>query len=139
MSISQLECVLVSSVLDEPTARFGPNICTALAFGPEYWESPEAQQVVIGINKCVRVGKPPHRVPVGLFMELQYRPWLKHRIFNDGLPLSCMEWEALTLIEHYHKKRIVDMLGKAYLSAFEKPEHARQVASDLVIQLQGVL
>lgn len=136
MTIQQQECALCSSILDAPTANLSPEIHTALAF-VDYWESPEARQVALGIRKAMEAKRPTHRVVVGLLMDREYREWLKHPTFNDGLPLSCVDVKPL--LEHYRDKRIVDMLGKAYVSAKEHPNVSGFIASRLVGDLEEVL
>lgn len=139
MTISKLECVLCSSVLDAPTAQLGPNVCTALAYAPDYWESVEGAEVAIAINLAIKKGRPTHRAVVSQFMLCESAEWLNHPTFNDGLPLSAMEPEALRLVEHYHKKRIVDMMGKAYSAAHENIDQSAYIAHKLMVELESVL
>lgn len=138
MTIPELEWCVCSSLLDAPTGKPGPNTCTALAF-VECWESPEAIQVARGIRKAIEAGRPTHRVVVGLFMDAEYRYWLKHPIFNDPLPLSCLESAVEPALEHYRDKQLVGLLGKAYGQAHDHPDTARQVATDLKVELEKVL
>ena len=133
------ECILVSSCLDNPTARFGPNICTALAYAPEFWDSVEAGKLAEAINKIIRQGRPTHPMVVRGKLETQYVEWVNHNVFKDALPLSCMEPEALRLVERYHNKRIVATIARAYEKLIDKPELAKEVGPDLVLKLQGVL
>ena len=135
----EMECVLCSSILDEPTATLGPNVCVALAYAPEFWESPEAAQVALGINSAISHRRPTHRVVVGMLMDQEYREWLKHPDFNSGMPLSCVEHAIKDLITRYHHKRIVATIARAYEKLIDKPELAREVGFDLKLKLEGVL
>lgn len=139
MTTTKLECCLCSSVLDAPTAKLSPVICTALAYAPEMWESPEAAKVAEGINRAIRKGRPTHRAVVDLLMDRDYREWLKHPVFNDGLPLSCIEHQVKDLLVIYQAKRIVMALGKAYERASVAPDRARDIALALKMELEGVL
>ena len=133
------ECVLVSSCLDNPTAKLGPNICTALAYAPEFWDSVEARILASGINKAIREGRPTHPTIVRRNVLSAYRDWVDHPMFKDGLPLSCMEPEALLLVERYHNKRIVATIAQAYEKLIDKPELAKEVGFDLKLKLEGIL
>ena len=136
----KLECVLVGSVLENPTAKLGPNICTALAYAPEYWDSVEAAKVAEGINKCIRDRRPTHPSLVKWgTLDREYRDWVDHPMFKDTLPLSCMEPDAIRLVERYHCKRIVAAIAKAYEKLIDKPELAKEVGLDLKLKLEGVL
>lgn len=135
----KLECVLVSSVLENPTARFGPYICTALAYAPDYWDSVEARVLAEAINKAIREGRPTHPTVVKRNLISAYRDWVDHPMFKDALPLSSMEPEALLLVERYHTKRIVTTIANAYQKLIDKPELAKEVGRELVVKLEGIL
>lgn len=139
MTTTKLEQVLCASVMDDHTAKLSPVICTALAYAPEMWESPEAAKVAEGINRAIRKGRPTHRTVVAQMMSPGWNVWLDHPMFNDGLPLSCVEQQANDLLNHYHNKRIVAMLGKAYQQGLENPEKALTIALGLKMELEGVL
>lgn len=139
----KLECVLVSSVLENPTARFGPNICTALAYAPEYWDSVEARIVAASINAVIRDGRPTHPTVVTKRVirdsGAQYQHLVDHPMFKDALPLSSMEPEALLLVDRYHNKRIVATIARAYEKLIDKPELAKEVGRELVVKLENYL
>ena len=135
----KLECVLVGSVLENPTAKLGPNICTTLAYAPEYWDSVEAGVVATAINRALREGRPTHPSVVKRMLSPEYQGWTDHPMFKDTLPLSCMEPDAFRLVERYHCKRIVAAIAKAYEKLIDKPELAKEVGLDLVVNLQGAL
>ena len=133
-----LECVLVSTILDNPTAKWGPNVCTCLAYAPEFWDSVEARIVAEGINK-VRKTRPTHPVVVKQHVPPECMDWLYHPMFKDTLPPSCIEHEVFPLIERYHSKRIVNTIANAYQQLIDKPELAREVGRELVVKLEGIL
>ena len=135
----ELECVLVSTVLENPTAKLGPNICTALAYAPEYWDSVEAGVVATAINRAIRERRPTHPVVIKGMLVPEYVEWVDHPMFKDALPLSCMEPEALWLVERYHRKRIVNTIATAYQQLIDKPELAKEVGRELVVKLEGII
>lgn len=135
----KLECVLVSTILDNPTTKWGPNVCTCLAYAPEFWDSVEARIVAEGINKVIREGRPTHPAVVKGKLLTGYQDFLNHPMFKDALPLSCIEHEVFPLIERYHNKRIVNTIATAYQQLIDKPELARGVGLDLKIHLESIL
>ena len=136
---TRLECVLISSILENPTARFGPHICTALAYAPEFWDSVEAAKIAASINELRSLKRPTHPVLVRIHTDPQYMDWVKHPDFQNALPLSSMEPEALLLVERYHNKRIVATIANAYQKLIDKPELAKEVGFELSLKLQGIL
>ena len=135
----ELECVLVASVFENPTIKPGPNMSTALAYAPDYWDSVEAGIVAGGIREATKRGRPTHRKVVEFILNPLYRGWLNHPMFKEGLPLSCIEPEAMKLVRRYHCKRIVATIQKAAEALIDHPEKARQVGMDLKLKLEGIL
>lgn len=138
MTTTELECVLCSSIMDAPTERLGPNTSTALAHS-EYWESPEAIKVAEGIRRAITKGRPTHRVVVGLLMDPEYREWLRHPMFNNGLPLSCVEEAVQPLLRHYHNKYVVSYVGRTYELLTRNPDEAQKIAANLKAQLEAMV
>lgn len=136
---TRLECVLISSVLENPTAKFGPNICTALAYAPKFWDSVEAAKVAEGINVAMRNDRPTHPIVVRSYVEPDFQQWMDHPMFKDGLPLSCVEPEAIRLVERYHNKRIVATIANAYEKLIDKPQLAKELGMDLKLKLEDYL
>lgn len=137
-----LECVLVSTILDNPTAKWGPNVCTCLAYAPEFWDSVEARIVAHAICRVLKEGRPTHPVVIKRTLSMlsrEYADWVDHPMFKDALPPSCIEHEVFPLIERYHSKRIVATIAQAYEKLIDKPELAKEVGRELVVKLEGVL
>ncbi len=138
MTIQQTECVLLSSLMDEPTNRPGPVACTAIAYA-EWWESPEAQQVALAVREVMRKGRPLHRVVVRQHLPKDCQDWVDHPMFNDGLPMSCVDSYCSHILTHYENKRLVALLGEAYASAMAKPTEAHKIALELRVKLEAIL
>lgn len=93
------EAIVVTTVLDNPVAKLPPNICTALAYAPDFWDSVEAREIARGINYAMRKGRPTHRAVVKTFMAEEYRKWLEHPMFVESwLPLGLAEVEARFIV-----------------------------------------
>lgn len=141
MTITQLEYTVCASFLWEPqpAPKPGPNLCTAIAFAPTYWESPEASKVADGIGKCMRKGWRVTPKNVGRLLEKDYAPWLSHKSFSDrnALPFSVVEHEAYNLVRHYNDKRLIGVVATYYQKMIDKPEAARQLATDLGLNLSN--
>lgn len=135
------EVSVVATVLANPTAKLPPNICTALAYAPEYWDSVEAREVAMGIKDAMEWNRPTHKRVVWGYMRAEYRDWLNHPDFNTDLPLpmDLAEYEATSLVQRYAQKRIVNYIANAYQEVLDRPEKARVVALDLKLKLEGVL
>jgi len=134
MTIAKKECVVVASVLMDD-GKPGPNICTALAYAPTYWESPEAGKLAEAIVKVVGRGFRPSATMVKAMLEECYKPWIDHPTFKDGLPLSCAESVAAELLPVYRRRRIAAAIADAYQAVIEHPESTVKVARALVVTL----
>ena len=55
MNIAQSECVIVSSILTNDT-KPGPCLCTAIAYAPDYWSSPEAGKLAQATGRVFKRG-----------------------------------------------------------------------------------
>lgn len=133
-----LECTLVASVFESPLAKLGPNMCTALAYAPDYWDSVEAGIVAGGVREAMKRRRPTHPKVVEQMLNPLYRAWVNHPMFSQGLPLSCMEVDALRLVANYHDKRIVATIQKAAEVLIDHPEKAREVARELRAKLEEI-
>lgn len=92
-------------MLAHPNDHWGAWLCTAVAYAPMFWESPEAIKVVEAIKRCVWLRRPINTYNVGVLMEREYRPWLRHPEFTNALSMDIVELEAEDLVRHYHNKR----------------------------------
>jgi len=134
MTISKKECVIVASVLLDD-GKPGPNVCTALAYAPTYWESPEAAKLAEAMLRCTRHGWRVTAENVRIMADKEYRPWIDHPTFKDGLPLSCAESVAAELLPVYRRRRIAAAIADAYQAVIEHPESTVNVAKGLVVTL----
>jgi len=134
MTIAKKECVIVASVLlDDGKPEM--NVCTALAYAPTYWESPEAAKLAEAMLRCTRHGWKIGPETVRNMLNKEYRPWLDHPTFKDGLPLSCAESVAAELLPVYRRRRIAAAIADAYQAVVEHPEATVKVAKGLVVTL----
>jgi len=134
MTITKKECVIVASVLLDD-GKPGPNVCTALAYAPTYWESPEAAKLAEAIVKVVARRFRPSAPMVRAAVDPQYCGWIDHPMFRDGLPLSCAESVAAELLPVYRRRRIAAAIADAYQAVVEQPESTVKVAKGLVVTL----
>lgn len=138
MTQSEKECCLVASILECPTAKLGPNACTALASWV-YWSSPEASKLAEAIGKVIGRGKVPSRAMVRAVVELQYVDWVSHSSFMASLPVSCLETLAGELLPGYHRKRVMGVISEAYSKCLNWPHDATDIARQLHRELEEVL
>jgi len=136
MNIVATEQILVASVLTNG-AKPGPCLCTAIAYAPDYWESPEAGKLAQAIGRVFKRGFRASPPMVKAMCEPEYRAWLSHPTFgsHNALPLSCAEEEARVLIRHYQNQRILDTISDAYEQVIDHPEKALEVARGLHVAL----
>ena len=134
MTIAKKECVVVASVIMED-GKLGPNVCSALAYAPTYWESPEASKLAEVIIRVIRRGFKPSAPMIKAITDSEYRPWIDHPMFRDGLPLSCAESVAAELLPMYRRRRIAAAIADAYQAVIEHPESTVKVAKGLVVTL----
>lgn len=128
---SRREEWIVASLLNE-RGDWGPNLCTAIAYAPRWWENPVAGRIAEAIAKCA---DNPTKGNVSLKLGPEDAMWLLHPTFMNGLPLDLAEYEALELVKLYHSKRLMDIVGKAYTEAREHPEWATLIARKLRVDL----
>jgi hypothetical protein len=138
MTIERREQIIVASCLTDH-GKLGPCIATALAYAPTYWESVEAGRLAEGIGKVLRRGFVPSLAMIKAMTEPEYRPWIDHPTFKDGLPLSCAEEEARVLLPHYQAKRLVAVVGKCYQEMLDKPDKAPLWALHLKLELGALV
>ena len=135
LEVVKREQLVVASVLTaEPNEVPGACVCTALAYWP-YWESPEALKLAEAIFLCRKQDHQATPKNVKFLLDEQFRAWLDHPTFKDGLPYSCVEDEARQLLPFYKNKRIIEVVAKCYEKMINKPEAARQLALDLKLSL----
>jgi hypothetical protein len=134
------ECVLVASIFDNPTGKFGASLCTALAHW-EWWESVECKILAQAIVTCMDKQKIPSRSFVRPQLREDYRDWPFHPMFGatNALSLELADHEAASLLPIYRNKRIVGAINKAYSDTLEHPEKARAIAASLSQTLTGLL
>lgn len=137
-TVARMECIICAAVLTNE-GTIPPAVCSALAYAPDYWESPEGAKVAEGIGKVLRGGKVPSRPMVKAHIEPEYREWLDHPMFNDPLPWSCLEGEAKDLIRLYRNKRLVSTVGKFYQKMTDKPQAAADLGIALKLELEAMI
>ena len=137
MTISRTECVVVASVLTNG-GKPGPCVCTALAFW-ELFESPEASKLAEAIFKVQTRGQVASLPMVKAHLKPEWRKWIDHPVFREGLPLGLAEVEAKWILPHYHNKRLIALVGDIYSRMMNKPESARGLALDLKLKLEEIL
>jgi len=137
VNIIATEQLIVASVLSSETHdKPGTCLCTALAYWP-YWDSPEASKLAEGITKCIHKGWRLKPKNVKLHLGPDFKRWVDHPTFSQGLPYSCVEDEARQLLPHYRNKRIVQIVGRAYQTLIDHPDSAQAVAQSLIVALGG--
>lgn len=131
------ERFIVACILDRPEEHPGPNVCTAIAYAPFWWDSPEAAHLADAIGKCWRAMRPVTEPSVAEYLGKQWQQWLGHPSFSHGnaLSLEIAELEAMDLVRRYEGKRITNVILEAGHKCRVHPERARTIARDLVVKL----
>ena len=139
MTNIEREQILVASILDDPKAKWGPNVSTALAYAPDYWESVEAAKLAEGIVFCFVKNQNPWPSMVRSKVGWDYVQCFQHPIFgpSNALPMSCAETVAGELLPGYRDKQIRKTIGDAWEKLQRTPERAREVAATLKHQLEA--
>lgn len=130
------ERLVVASLLDAPDAKPGPNIATALAHAPMWWEDAAAGNIAEAIRKC---GGRPHTIPlVAEYLQIVDHRWLFHSAFNNSnaLSMELAEHEAFDLLARYRGKRLAAAVSDAYDKITNHPEKAQQLARALINTLK---
>lgn len=130
------ECTLIATLLDLGGGKIGPNVSSALAHCPQFWDDPLARIVGVAIKACVRVGRPITLCSVSEFLPRDSRHLLGAREFEDGLPMSLAEIEAYDLLLRYRGKRLAAVLGMAWQQAREHPERADVIRRSTIKELE---
>lgn len=142
-TIKRIEYLVCASFLWEPqpAPKPGPNLCTAIAFAPTYWDSPEAAKVAEAIGGCIRRGWRTTPSNVERLLTPEFQAWVEHPVFGEraALPFSCAEVEAYKLLRHYNNKRLISVVASSYQKMIDKPEHAQVLAMDLRLGLGGLM
>lgn len=139
MTQSETECLLIASIMtNDPFQQPGTAVSTALAYWP-YWESVEGSKLAEAIVKCTHKGWRTTKRNVARLLTNEYKPWLDHPTFKDGLPMSCVEPEARTLLRHYEDKRTASLVATAHQAMLQMPQRTRMAALALKLQLESVL
>lgn len=127
------ERFVVACLLDRPEEKPGPNVCTAIAYSPFWWDSPEAGQLASAIAKCWRAQRPVTEPVMAEYLSKQWWTWLGHPSFSHGnaLSLEIAEVEAADLVRRYFGKRVAVLLGDAAHRVRVHPENARMIVSVL--------
>jgi len=133
VTITKSECVIVASVLLDD-GKPGANVCTALGFW-HYWESPEAAKLAEGILLCHQMNWKITPYNMRIMVSKEYKKWIDHPVFRDGLPLSCAESVAADLLPVYRRRRIAAAIADAYQEVIEHPESTVKVAKGLMVKL----
>ena len=89
--------------------------------------------------KCIKKGLVPKPETVALNLEPQYKHWVKHKIFTEGLPLRLADFEAQGLLQHYWNKRLIKVVASSYEHMMRKPECARDIVASLKVTLEEVV
>lgn len=131
------ERCVIASILDSPGSKpWGPNICTALAYAPNFWDDGVAGKVAAAIGQCVHCGRPVTLPSVSEYLSRVDRVWLTNPSFNEALPLDLAEIEAMDLVRRYHGKRLAAALGKAWSDVKAHPERSREIGRQLKVTLE---
>lgn len=130
------EAYIVQELLANLHRTWGPNICTALACAPLYWENDVAARIAVAINKSI---DNPTKAHVALNLGVEYK-WLNHPDFKGGwdceTAMFIADFEASTLLPRYRSKRLSEVLGRFYSEAFEHPERHAEIAKQVVGELK---
>ncbi len=139
MTTIEKECVLIASIFDNPTGRFGESLCTALAHW-EWWESVEAKLLAEAIRECLDDQKVPSRSFVRAKLPRDLGDWPFNPVFgpDNALSLELADHEAASLLPIYRNKRIAGVIARAHGVIVDNPESAERVAKTLVLALEGV-
>jgi hypothetical protein len=139
MTNIEREQILVASILDDPKAKWGPNVSTALAYAPDYWESVEARDIAQRIVMCHVKGVEPSPGAVKKINGWIHVTWINHPTFSssNSLPMSCAETVAGELLPGYRDKQIRKTIGDAWEKLQRTPEKAKEVAATLKHQLEA--
>jgi len=146
MTNIEREQILVASILDDPKAKWGPNVSTALAYAPDYWESVEAKPIAWAIVQFHVKGKIPDRLEIQAYLNKGAGGWfpevskfIEHPTFgpSNALPMSCAETVAGELLPGYRDKQIRKTIGEAWEKLQRTPSAAREVAATLKYQLEA--
>lgn len=134
------ERTLIASLLDLDNSvgdgKIGPNISSALAHCPEYWDDPEARIVGVAIRACLKSGRPITLCSVSEYLPKQYRLIINGKQFADGISMELAEYEAFDLLLRYRGKRLSQLLGKAWQQSREHPERAESIKRATIKQLE---
>lgn len=132
------EKLVIASLLDSPDAKPGPNISTALAHAPTWWEDPVSGRLAEAIRVCGVLGRPHTSPLVAEHLIKADRQWLFHPSFNpaNALPIEIAEVEALDLLVSYRGKRLAAAVNDAYDKITTHPEKARELARALINTLK---
>lgn len=134
---SRKEAYLVQELLANLHRTWGPNICTALACAPLYWENDVAARIAVAINKSIYN---PTKANVMLRLGVMDSRWLFHPDFKGGwdsdTAMFIADFEASTLLPRYRSKKLSEVLGRFYSEAFEHPERHAAIAKQVVGELK---
>lgn len=133
------EAYVVQELLANLHRKWGPNICSALAHAPIYWENDVAARIAVAITKCIE-NPTKANVALKLMKSGVDHKWLHHPDFAGGwdseTAMSIAEWEAGTLLPRYRSKRLSEVLGRHYTEAFEHPERHAEIAARVVGEMK---
>lgn len=132
------ERFVVACLLDRPEEKPGPNVCTAIAYSPYWWDNPESAHLAEAIGKCWRAQRPVTEPIMAEYLTREWQQWLGHPSFSHGnaLSLEIAEIEAMDLVRRYHGKRLAAALGKAWNDVKAHPERSREIGRQLKVTLE---
>lgn len=130
----QREVTIVAAILaDCGQSKLGPNISSALAYCPEYWEDAVARKLACAIKCCIKAGRPISDPSLAEYLAIPDREWLFNPSFNGqrSTTLAIAEHEAFDLLIRYRGKYMTRVVGRAYDQMMKKPELAYDIARQM--------